>query len=96
MILQHIIVELCQMMGVFDNEPLDISKFVHDKADQLKHNGNLYHTPVTSCQVTSEFILHAIKSLKKGASPGCDGLTAEHLFFAASLPLAFLYSKRQL
>ena len=49
--------------GVLNVEQLGISKFVQDKADQLKQNPDLYHTPVTSCQVTSDFILHAIKSL---------------------------------
>ena len=58
--------------GVLNDEQLGICKFVHDKADQLKQNTYLYHTPATSYQITSEFILQAIKSLKKGASPGCD------------------------
>ena len=40
--------------------------------------------------ISGEFILNAIKQLKKGTSPGSDLISAEHLIHAISPKLADL------
>ena len=52
--------------------------------------GNNDTAPAQMNIISGEYILKAIKNLKKGTSPGSDSISAEHLIYALSPKLADL------
>ena len=61
-----------------------IQSDVQERAFHLskpKHKGN---GKGYKCKITKDDVLRAIKNLKKGTYSGIDGVTPEHIIYAAS------------
>ena len=66
---------------------IDIMNLAEDHrtiADDVKRTYEMHKNVVTDVDITSIQVSNLIKSLKRGCSPGADGICAEHLIYDAS------------
>ena len=75
---------LMQNVVPLNADQVKIQSDVQERASHLsktKHEGNGRDY---KCKITKDDVLRAIKNLKKGTSPGIDGVTPEHIIYAVS------------
>ena len=67
-----------------DIDIMNLSEDHRTIADDVKRTYEMHKNVVTDVEITSSQVSNLIKSLKRGCSPGVDGICAEHLIYGAS------------